>query len=153
MADVVLEPATPAQKPLIENLVELYVHDLSDAFELNIGENGRFGYESLPLYWSEPEIRFPFLIREGDHVAGFVLVMRVGEHWDIAEFFVLRRHRRNGVGREAAFQTWSRFRGPWSVRVLIRNEGALQFWSAIIEEYTNGEMTTEDRDGWRVFGF
>jgi len=153
MGNVTLEPATLADKPLLENLLELYVHDLSEAFEIEIGENGRFGYEQLPSYWTEPEIRFPFLIRDDARIAGFVLVMRVNDHWDVAEFFVLRRHRRNGVGREAAFQVWRRFSGPWSVRVLARNAAALQFWSAIIDDYTHGAATIEDRDGWRVFTF
>ena len=153
MRNVTLEPATLADKPLLENLFELYAHDMSEAFEIEIGENGRYGYEQLPLYWSEPETRFPFLIRVDGRIAGFVLVMRVGDHWDVAEFFVLRRHRRNGVGREAAFQVWSRFGRPWSVRVLARNAGALQFWSTTIGEYANDAATIVDRDGWRTFTF
>jgi hypothetical protein len=35
----------------------------------------------------------------------------------------------------------------------MRNASALQFWSAIIDEYTKGAMTISDRDGWRVFNF
>jgi len=55
-------PATPEQATILANLFELYAHDFSEFHSLEIGEDGRFGYTSLPLYWSEPG-RHPFLIR------------------------------------------------------------------------------------------
>ena len=55
-------PAAAEQAPILANLLELYAHDFSEFRNLDIGENGRFGYRSLPLYWSEPD-RHPFLIR------------------------------------------------------------------------------------------
>ena len=103
--EVVLESATLRDAAVLSNLLELYSHDLSDVFALEPGVDGRFGYEKLPLYWSEPESRFPFLIRAGTRLAGFALVTRGSpasddcDAFDIAEFFVLRRHRRSGVGR------------------------------------------------------
>jgi hypothetical protein len=63
-AAVAIEVATPAEAPVLENLLELYLHDLSDVFALEVGGDGRFGYERLPLYWTQPERRFPFLIRQ-----------------------------------------------------------------------------------------
>jgi predicted acetyltransferase len=55
--------------PVLSNLLKLYAHDLSAVFALELGANGRYGYEKLPLYWSEPERRFPFLIRAGARLA------------------------------------------------------------------------------------
>ena len=75
--DVGLDLATVADAELLSNLLELYIHDLSAAFpHLELGADGRFGYPKLPLYWSEPESRFPFLIRCDGRVAGFALVTR-----------------------------------------------------------------------------
>ncbi|MGD0436124.1 MAG: hypothetical protein ABSB86_06650 [Bryobacteraceae bacterium] len=65
--------ASPEQAPILANLLELYAHDFSEFHPLDLGENGRFGYRSLPLYWSEPG-RHPFLIRLGGKLAGVVLV-------------------------------------------------------------------------------
>ena len=67
--------------------------------------DGRFGYDRLPLYRTEPEKRFPFLIRRDGRTVGFALAMRGPasddpDDLDLQEFFVLRRYRR--VGREAA---------------------------------------------------
>lgn len=162
--DVVLDPATSADATLLSNLLELYSHDLSDVFpHIEIGPNGRFGYTRLALYWSEPERRFPFIIRCGGRIAGFVLATRGSPAsddpsvLDVAEFFVLRRHRRSGVGRRAALLLWSRLPGAWLVRVSKGNQGAIPFWSRVIAEFAGGAVTEFERPGnphpWRVFSF
>ena len=128
---VSLATATRADAPLLSNLLELYLHDLSEAFPMEVGADGRFGYEPLALYWTQEERRFPFLIRSGSRVAGFALAARGSPatddpaDLDVAEFFVLRQHRRCGVGREAAFLLWNRLEGRWVVRVSEGNHRAL----------------------------
>ncbi len=160
---VALEVATPATAPLLSNLLELYLHDLSEAFPIEVGADGRFGYEWLPSYWSEPEKRFAFLIRSGAQPAGFALVTRGSpvtddpEHLDVAEFFVLRRYRRAGIGRQAAFLLWKRHPGQWVVRVSEANRAGLPFWRAAVQEYTSGTFSESERagdpHGWRVLTF
>ncbi|MFI5398067.1 MAG: GNAT family N-acetyltransferase [Candidatus Binatia bacterium] len=161
--EVALDVATPRDAVVLSNLLELYIHDLSETFALELGADGRFGYEKLPLYWSEPECRFPFLIRCGTRVVGFALVTRgsSGSHdpddFDVAEFFIVRRHRRSGVGRRAAFLLWNRFAGRWIVRVSEGNHSGRHFWASVIAEYTSGVLTETMRPGnphaWRVFSF
>lgn len=161
--EVTLEPATRADAALLSNLLELYIHDLSEVFALEVGPEGRFGYDKLPLYWSDHERRFPFLIRAGTRMAGFALVTRGSpvtddpEALDVAEFFVLRRHRRSGVGRHAACLLWNRIPGRWIVRVSEGNRPALPFWQSVIREYTNGAFSESTRPGspygWRVYSF
>ena len=161
--EVVLEPAMQSDAAVLSNLLELYSHDLSDVFVLDPGADGRFGYEKLPLYWSEPEHRFPFLIRAGTRLAGFALVTRGSpasddpNDFDIAEFFVLRRHRHSGVGRRAAFLLWNRFVTRWIVRVSEGNQEGLRFWANVIAEYTSGTAVKTTRSGsphaWCVFSF
>jgi hypothetical protein len=50
---VTLEKATRDMAALISNLLELYMHDLSEIFPIDVEPDGRFGYGCLPLYWSE----------------------------------------------------------------------------------------------------
>ena len=161
--DVVLDAAAPGDAALLANLLELYIHDLSEAFPVELRADGRFGYDKLPLYWSEPERRFPFLIRYGARVVGFVLIARGSpasddpDAFDVAEFFVIRRYRRAGVARRAAFLVWDRFPGRWIVRVSEGNTGALPFWTRVVAEYTSGAATESRRAGapnaWCVFSF
>lgn len=159
-----LEAATPADHTLLSNLLELYLHDLSASFPIvELGPEGRFGYPELPRYWSEPERRFAFLVRSGGKVLGFALATRGSpvvsdpRVHDVAEFFVLRRYRRSGVGRAAAGLLWQRFPGPWTVRVSDGVPGALRFWSAAVAGFTAGACTRTRRPGrfheWTVFHF
>lgn len=160
---VALEVATRDDAPLLSNLFQLYLHDMSDIFPIEVGAEGRFRYDRLPLYWSEPETRFPFLIRCGARLAGFALATRGSpasddpEHLDVAEFFVLRRYRRGGVGRRAACLLWNRLPGDWVVRVSEANRAGLPFWHATIREFTRGAFSESNRPGsphdWRVFTF
>jgi predicted acetyltransferase len=149
--EVLLQAAQPNDAGLLANLVQLYAYDLSEVYELSPGADGRFAYDKLPLYWSEPDKRFPLLIRHGGALAGFALVTRgspASDHphvHDVAEFFVLRRHRRFGVGRQAAFLLWNRFPGTWTVRVSVGNTSALSFWSRAITEYAGNTATVSSR--------
>lgn len=161
--EVVLDVASPRDAVLLSNLLELYIHDLSETFPVELGADGRFGYEKLPLYWSEPERRFPFIVRCGGRVIGFALVTRGSpasddpDAFDVAEFFIVRRHRRSGAGRRAAFLLWNRLPGGWTVRVSEGNRSGRPFWASVIAEYTNGAVAETTRPGsphaWRVFSF
>ena len=162
--EVALVVATLADSELLSNLLELYIHDLSDVFpNIEIGTDGRFGYDKLALYWTEPDRRFPFLIKFNGHCVGFVLATRGSPAtddpnvFDIAEFFVIRRHRRSNVGRQAARLLWNRLPGKWIVRVSEGNLGALPFWTRVIAEFIGGTAIESRRPGtphdWRVFEF
>jgi predicted acetyltransferase len=161
--DVTLEVATAADASILSNLIELYVHDLSEIFPVEIRADGRFGYDALPLYWSEPDRRLPFFIRSGPRLAGFALVTRGSpatadpDDLDVAEFFVLRSHRRAGVGRRAAFALWDRLRGRWVVRVSQANRAGVSFWEPTVRDYTGGAFSESEHRGkvhaFRVFTF
>ena len=159
-----LELALEEESPLLANLLELYIHDLSEIFPaVQLGADGRFGYPRLPSYWSEPNARFPFLIRKAGKVLGFALVQRGSpfsddpEVFDIAEFFVLRGERRSGVGARAAALLWERLPGRWIVRVSEANRRGLPFWTRVVKDYVGDAVTQTERDGtphrWRVFAF
>lgn len=158
-----LEPAVSADAGLLANLLELYIHDLSEVFPVELKPDGRFGYPKLPQYFSEPARRFPFLVKRDGKVAGFAFAVRGSpvvadpEVFDVAEFFVMRAHRRGGTGRHAAFALWDRFPGKWTVRVSQGNRTALPFWDRVVGEYTEGAVETFEHPGtlhpWRVHLF
>src|SRR5437660_10220345 len=133
--------ATPDQAPILDNLLQLYAYDFSEFHDIDLGPDGRFVYQHLPLYFSEPH-RYPFLVRRGDRLVGFVLVKKGSEVsgnqavWDMAEFFVLRGCRRRGIGTQIAREVWTRFPGPWEVRVMQSNVEASHFWERAISSFT-----------------
>lgn len=155
-------PATSDQSVIVANLFELYAHDFSEFHDVEIGDDGRFGFEKLSLFWSDPR-RHAFLLRYRQKLAGFVFVKRGSEVnnlenvWDMAEFFVLRRYRRYGVGTEAARQIWTRFPGPWQIRVMESNKIAYHFWAHAIQA-AFGEAVSPVRveiacRSWYLFSF
>jgi len=161
--EVTLDVVTANSVPILSNLLELYVHDLSGVFEIEIGADGRFGYEGLPLYSSKPDTHFAFLVRVGTRLGGFALVTRGSpatddpEDLDLAEFFILRSYRRTGIGRRAAFLLWNRLPGHWVVRVSEANRAGRAFWEPTIQEYTGGAFAKKQHPGerheFRVFTF
>jgi predicted acetyltransferase len=162
IAQVEIQPAEREHAPILANLLELYAHDFSDFHPLEIGEDGRFGYMPLPLYWSDPD-RFPFLIRVEGKLAGLALVKRGSEvsgneaAWDMAEFFVLRGCRRRGVGRLAAQEVWRLLPGLWEVRVMQSNPSASVFWERAISEFVRQPIQPVgfEKNGrnWQLFSF
>lgn len=147
VALVSLHEASGADALLVENLLQLYIHDLSALFtHVALGEDGRFRYPELASYWGGAPGRRAFIIRVEGRLAGFVLakqgspVLPDPGVWDVAEFFVLRRFRGSGVGRAAALRMWEALGGEWTVRVANKNAPALAFWRRTVAEYGAGTV-------------
>ena len=133
--------AAIADKAVLSRLLELYQHDFSELDGADVDAHGLYGYRYLDHYWTEPDRR-PFLFRVDGQWAGFALV-RAGAPHDMAEFFVMRKYRRRGVGKDAARALFSRFPGAWQVRQMSQNRAATTFWRDAIpvafEDSTNDE--------------
>jgi predicted acetyltransferase len=159
---VELTRAAPEQQPLLANLLQLYCHDFSESIDIEIGPDGKYPYDSLPLYWTEPH-RHPFLIMVNGTPAGFALVKRAGTStdfntiWDMEEFFVVRRYRRRGIGTKIAKEVFKRHLGRWEIRVLASNQSGLHFWDRAITEFV-GQAVPSARvkkagHDWQMFSF
>ena len=61
---VSLEVASPVDAEGLSELLEHYVSELSTLFAIESDVDGRFRYDKLPLYWTQPDRRFAFFIRE-----------------------------------------------------------------------------------------
>ena len=100
--------------------MQLYLYDFSEIDGGDVNEGGEFPYRWLDHYWTESG-RNPFLVYSDGRIAGFVLVRtdatagRGPDTKSVAEFFIMRKFRRMGIGRKAAFQVFDRFRGAWEV--------------------------------------
>ena len=156
MIEVELTPIASEQRSALRHLIDLYAYDFSEIVDLDVGEDGRFAFRDLDPYWTD-DWRHPFFVRAGGKLAGFALIHTRGYFDadpatnDVAEFFVLRRYRRRGVGDRAATLAFDAFRGRWEVRERANNTGAIAFWRGVIERYTRGEYREVIRDDerWR----
>jgi predicted acetyltransferase len=157
-----LLPAMLGDRSVLSNLYQLYIHDFTDFVNLELDDSGKFGYDPLPLYWSEPN-RFPFLIRANDRLVGFALIKKGSDFsgdsrvMEVADFFVFRGARGLGIGYSVAERIWRRFPGPWEVRVMITNVPALAFWTRAVCRYTQQTIkpmtVTKDDETRHLFRF
>lgn len=146
--DIALRVGTIADKPIFHHLMQLYLYDFSEHDGRDPDPHGIFNYHYLDHYWTadgQIEGRVPFLVIVDTQLAGFVLKRRQSylgmsdtEH-SIAEFFVMRKWRRFGIGRTVACELFDRFPGRWEIAQERTNAAAQTFWRSIIGEYTRGQ--------------
>lgn len=139
--------ALPTDRDVVGRLLELNAYEFSRIDGRTLGRDGLFGYPYLDAYWAEPG-RVAYLLRADDELAGLALVRRVEAVSHLAEFLVLPKFRRAGVGTEAARQVFAAHPGPWCVRQVAGNGPATQFWRraipvAFTEEVSPGGEVTQ----------
>jgi predicted acetyltransferase len=134
---ITFERAGIAADPIMRNLYQLYIHDMSEWLGLATSDDGRFTFETATLWQEDVAV---YLARVAGSLAGFGVVASAGP-WlgrpaarDVKDFFVLRRHRQEGVGRSLAQHLWREFPGEWLVRVLAANRPAVPFWRAVVRD-------------------
>jgi predicted acetyltransferase len=146
--DVKLQKLAFEEKVVLHRLMELYDYDFSEITGEDIGNDARFWTEeAFDRFFNRLSSGFHiFLIRVDAKLAGFTIVAEKSflsgdpQVRDIAEFFVLRRYRKQGVGASAALQVFSMFPGRWEVRQLDENVAAQSFWRKVIARYTKGNF-------------
>jgi predicted acetyltransferase len=152
---VELEICGREKRSALENLFQLYVHDFSDFMapekQVDVQDDGRFPhYPPLDAYWRDADHEVAF-IRAGGALAGFVLInghAHSGEPCDfsMAEFFVVRKYRRHGVGHAAALAAITARPGQWDIAVSRRNLGAQAFWRRVAAEIAGDAVEALDRN-------
>jgi predicted acetyltransferase len=137
---VTVTEAPPSQEPVLQNLLQLYTHDFSEFWagtsKGDLQADGRFAAYPLEEYWSNAKCS-ALSIWCDDVLAGFSLVNNCAHSGELvdrnmAEFFILRKHRGRGVGRLAAEIIFSKYPGSWEVAVARKNVAALSFWRRTI---------------------
>jgi predicted acetyltransferase len=145
-----------ARHPILERLVQLYLYDLSEVDGRDLNDSGYFEDAELDAFWREPE-QHAFVIHNDRQPIGFVLVscrsriQQAFEGYSLRAIFIVRRWRRQGCGREAAFQLLDRFPGHWEIATSSSNVPAIAFWRSVADSYTGGrydEMWHQD-GAWR----
>lgn len=143
----------PESEAALRSLFEHYLHDMSEWFDVASYDTSSIWAKGYDAY----------LAKAGDSIAGFALIGSAAE-WlgdasahDIHEFFVLRKFRRTGLGRQMATHLWNEYPGEWLVRVLEANAPAVAFWRTAISNHSHASYKEEERivnnRPWRFFRF
>jgi predicted acetyltransferase len=124
-----------------------YLDDLS-RLSLNTGMFPAFGEREPELMarWFADDSSHPLLILKDDRPIGFALVCRPARNkrdtvdFRMAEFFITKKARRLGAGRDAAMLIFNRFSGAWEITEFLYNQPAVKFWHSIVAQYTGGRF-------------
>lgn len=141
-----LVPVTAGEKEILRNLLEKYNYEFSQYDGCDINPLGLYGYSYLDHYWTE-ENRWAFFFKADGKLAGFAMVNDYPEvektDYSMAEFFVLYKYRRCGLGKWAAFELFRKFQGTWQLKRHPKNVPSVHFWDKVVAEYTNGSFRLE----------
>lgn len=143
MGDVALIEVTEDDKAVLANLLQLYRYDLSAIRGYELTDHGTFIYRFLDHYFLEAD-RDAFLLRHVGALAGFVMSreLSTGER-EVAEFFVVRKHRRTGVGSHAAYALFALHPGRWVVAYDDHNADGAAFWPDVVQRVATDGVERE----------
>jgi predicted acetyltransferase len=149
-----LHPVGDAELPALANLIQLYIHDFSELFtgtpRCELGTDGRYALDKPLATWLATRGHVALLLHLEGRLAGFAQIEGTTDAdatRRIAEFFVVRKHRRTGVGLAAATALFDRWPGRWLAEVMRRNTGAAAFWPRAIAAHPCAtEITVMDRN-------
>lgn len=143
-----LVPAGRGQCDCIDALMQLYHYDASEWFPLALEPNGRYAYRPVDRLWDSAN-SFPFLIQAAGELCGFAVVDKevvdAGSDWNMGYFFVVRRHRGRGLGREVAHELFRRYKGRWEVYQVAENQQAITFWRKVIQDFAGSSWREAER--------
>ena len=151
LSSLLFREATSADRLPLFRMLELYQHDLSDIWDQDLDVHGEYGY-ALDRFWQEEDCH-AFVALLNGYYAGFALVDRATKiaasgHW-MDQFFVLKKYRRAGVGKELALNVFSSLPGYWEVGQMTKNLPAQRFWKKVISEHTGGAYAEHTlTEGW-----
>ncbi len=133
------------QKEILRNLLEKYDYEFSQWTKEDVNELGLFGYDYFDCYWTKTN-RFAYFIYVEGKIAGFVMVNDYPEDesretdFTIAEFCILYKYRKQGIGKQVAFQIFDLHKGKWQLKCHPHNIPSVCFWNKVIAEYTKGDF-------------
>ncbi|MEX5339337.1 GNAT family N-acetyltransferase [Pseudomonas sp. I2] len=136
-ASIELLQTHPDQAELIRNLYQFYAYESSDWEQEDVEADGRFYIhdEHLQRYWQSPGWSASLVLVDG-FIAGFVLIERSElpglEASELADLFILKKYRRQGIGQTVAQSLLGSGEGDWLLRCYRQDPVAVAFCKAVL---------------------
>jgi predicted acetyltransferase len=135
----IIIPATLADYPIVEDMVQFYFSDLLRYMQAEDVLKKNAAY--FKTYFENPS-RITLLLKINKEIVGCAFVNSDGffsdTEFNMGEFFVLSKFQGQGIGQQAVEQIWNNYPGRWEVPVIPENKPALAFWRKNILNFTSG---------------
>ena len=152
----VLKEISTAQLHVLDNMLQLYVHEMNEYFDYTIvlGNDGRYRIKSaarhLAAGWGY------FIVVRGEY-AGFILLNHQTKSLGgtfIAEFFILPRFRRGSFYKYVISGLLATSEGIVEYRVIKKNKRALSLFNDLAKRYLSAiQRIDEYENGTEYFRF
>lgn len=142
---VEIERVKEEQREILAHLIELYEYDFSEYENSDVNSYGLYGYSYLDYYWTEKN-RYAYFIKVDGKLAGFAMVCgycyvsKDKETLFMAEFFVMKKYRKQGIGKYTAKEVLKKHPGKWELTVHPNNQISYRFWKGVISEVAKSEI-------------
>lgn len=138
-ANLELLPADLEHAGIIRNLYQFYAYESSDWEAEDVEVDGRFYVHDAHMdrYWQSPGWSASLVLVDG-FIAGFVLVERSElpgiDGLELADLFILKRYRRQGIGLAVARQLLCQGECDWLLRCYREDGPAVAFCQALVAD-------------------
>src|SRR5574344_1146042 len=136
--NIKLERIENKDKSILNNLFQLYLHDITATLPMEVNEHGLFEYNEIDYYFNGEINHFAYFIKVDNHYAGFALIdnnflvlEKKDNSYNFSELFILNAYKGKGIGKETAFKIFDMHKGNWEVKPVPRSERAKKFWERI----------------------
>jgi predicted acetyltransferase len=149
-----LDVVREADQSILERLVQLYLHEMSEHHDHEVDELGQFVYPGLEKFVRENH-KIAYLFRVKGKLAGFALVkcletVKGDRVYTTTDFFILNTYRGLGIGEEMARMVFDENHGLWQVPIGNEKDKTRLFWRKIVMRYTGRkfrEFETAESEG------
>lgn len=132
-------PVTEANIGIYYNLAQTYEAEFSPLTQKQPDPSGMYELDTYP----GGDI-LAFLLEIDNTPAGIAAIARKGDQgYEVCEFYVIPRFRKNSVGMRFAHAIWNNHPGSWEIKQLVAADYATRFWRKTIERYENTAFTEE----------
>jgi len=140
-----IAPATPADRPVLERLWQLFRHDMSEFTGDLPDAQGRYRSERLDSAFADPGWLAYVLSSDASPVGLAVVRGLDSDRRVLNSYFLARGARGRGVGVAAAAAVMRRHPGAWSVAFQDSNGSAVRLWHRVAAEVAGSDWVEEHR--------
>ncbi len=135
---------------VLDNLLQLYIHEMSRHRPTPFGPDGRYPTPQIAEIGDGRATGLLILVK--GLLAGFAVVRRQRDDQgrlvsDVHEFFLAEAYRHLGFSEDAACLMFKRQPGWWRCRLLSEDAEGVQFWRTMLPKLTGAmvhEMVSSD---------
>lgn len=147
-AKVQLEKVNEGNRQILWNLLQYMIFETSPYGKNDINTDGTFDYKFFDKYFTDDD-REAYLIKsDNGGLLGFVMInqylQKVQKGHAIAEFMILPRFRRMGIGKEIAKRCLAMYPGNWEISPADGSKQAYGFWKNVVDDITENDNQLKD---------